>query len=83
MAETLRERMKNRSEKILSEKDSKYKELVSKLREINPKAPLERGFSRVLQEGKWVRNRSDFDTEKDLQIEWKDGEVHLQQQTRK
>lgn len=71
--ETLTERLKNRSEKIISEKDSRYKELVSKLREINPKAPLERGFSRILQDGKWIRNRADFETKKDLQIEWRDG----------
>lgn len=71
--ETFRERLKNRSEKILSEKDSSYKELVSKLRETNPKAPLERGFSRILQDGKWVRSRSVFDSENDLQIEWNDG----------
>ncbi len=78
--ETLNERLKNRSEKILSEKDSRYKELVSKLREINPKAPLERGFSRVLQDGKWVRNRADFNTEKALQIEWRDGVTSLPKQ---
>lgn len=71
--DSLRERLKNRSEKILSEKDSKYKELFSKLREINPKAPLERGFSRILQDGKWVRSRSSFNSEKNLEIEWKDG----------
>lgn len=73
MLETLNERLKNRSEKILSEKESRYKELVSKMRESNPKAPLQRGFSRILQDGKWVRSRSDFDTKKDLQIEWRDG----------
>lgn len=71
--DSLRERLKNRSEKILSEKDSKFKELFSKLREINPKAPLERGFSRILQDGKWIQSRSSFNSEKNLEIEWKDG----------
>lgn len=78
MVETFRERLKNRSEKILTEKDSKYKELFSKLREINPKAPLERGFSRILQDGKWIRTQADFETDKDLQIEWEDGVTSLQ-----
>lgn len=71
--DSLRERLKNRSEKTLSEKDSKYKDLFSRLREINPKVPLERGFSRILQDGKWIRTRSSFNSEKNLEIEWKDG----------
>lgn len=75
--EALRERLKNRSERIISKKDSSYKMLCSKLREINPKAPLERGFSRVLQDGKWIRNKDDFEENKDLQLEWRDGVINL------
>lgn len=81
MVDTLRERLKNRSEKTLTEKDSKYKELFSKLREINPKAPLERGFSRILQDGKWVRSRFSYNSEKDFQIEWKDGITQIPSKT--
>jgi exodeoxyribonuclease VII large subunit len=73
MIESLRDRLQNRSVRILSDKDKRFKELLSKLREINPKAPLERGFSRILQDGQWVRSRAAYDSKKDLQIEWNDG----------
>jgi len=75
--ESLREKLQNRSERILTEKSASHQELFAKLREINPKAPLERGFSRILQNGIWIRSSSKFDLEKDLEIEWKDGTVHL------
>lgn len=79
--DTLNERLKNRTERILSEKDSGFKELFSKLREINPKAPLERGFSRIIQDGKWIRSRSSFKPEKNLKIEWRDGVIQFPQKT--
>lgn len=77
MVKSLGEKLHNRSGKILSEKTSRYKESFSRLREINPKAPLERGFSRVLQDGTWIRNKSAFNTEKKLRIEWIDGVAQL------
>lgn len=77
MVNSLSYRLRNRSEKILAEKTSQYKEAFSHLKEINPKAPLERGFSRVLQNGKWIRSKSALDSQKDLQIEWSDGIAEL------
>ncbi|NBC03196.1 MAG: exodeoxyribonuclease VII large subunit [Bacteroidetes bacterium] len=75
--ESLLEKLQNRVVTVQSGKESRYKEVFAQLREINPKAPLERGFSRILQDGKWVRSRSDFETEKDLHIEWRDGLTQL------
>ncbi|MDZ7717234.1 MAG: exodeoxyribonuclease VII large subunit [Balneolaceae bacterium] len=75
--ESLREKLQNRSTIIQSKKEARYKELFSKLREINPKAPLERGFSRILQDGTWVRAKSSLKSDKSLEIEWKDGTVHI------
>ncbi|WP_234571433.1 exodeoxyribonuclease VII large subunit [Rhodohalobacter sp. 614A] len=77
LIESLNEKMKNRSEKVLNDKTSRYKDAFAKLREINPKAPLEKGFSRILQDGKWIRTQTTFDPKKELQIEWKDGLVRL------
>jgi exodeoxyribonuclease VII large subunit len=82
MIDALSVKLQNRSEKILAEKTSRYKEVFSTLKEINPKAPLERGFSRILQNGKWVRSQSAFDPKRDLQIEWSDGLAQLPQETK-
>lgn len=71
--ENLRERLRNRSDKIITDKTSRYKAALSSLKEINPKAPLERGFSRVLQEGQWIRTKAAFNPEKHIRLEWKDG----------
>lgn len=73
LLDSLKEKLRNRSDKILSEKNSHYKELHSRLRETNPKAPLERGFTRILQNGNWVRAKSAFSIQNKFQIEWKDG----------
>ena len=51
----------------------KHEQLHNRLILQNPNEPLERGFSRVLQSGKWIRRKSDFKHGKPLQIEWKDG----------
>lgn len=74
---SLNERLQNRAYRILSEKKSHYKEVFSTLREMNPKAPLEKGFSRVIQNGNWIRTKSAYDPTQDIQLEWKDGTLLL------
>lgn len=69
-----RERLQSRFEKILNRKQTDLSQTLSLLKEVNPKAPLERGFSRVLQNGKWVRSANEFNPSLDTGIEWGDGE---------
>jgi exodeoxyribonuclease VII large subunit len=69
----LSERLRSRFEKVLSEKRSQLREQTANLREVNPKAPIERGFTRVLQNGSWVRSRESLNEDESLVIEWKDG----------
>lgn len=71
--ESLLERLKNRSEKIISTKTAGYTAVLSRLRETNPKAPLEKGFARILQDGKWIRSQAAFQPSQEVEIEWKDG----------
>ena len=73
--ETMRERLKNHFDKRMYERQSALQKLTHALEQKNPKAPLERGFTRVLQDGVWVRSKKLFDEEKALEIEWSDGVV--------
>jgi len=51
----------------------KHEQLHNRLTLQNPNEPLERGFSRILQSGTWIKRKSEFKSGKPLQIEWKDG----------
>ncbi len=77
--ENLSEKLRNRFEKLLSERSTALQKQVSDLAKLNPKAPLERGFTRILQNGKWIRSANDFSDEKSLEIEWKDGRKVLKE----
>ncbi|MDZ7755418.1 exodeoxyribonuclease VII large subunit [Rhodohalobacter sp.] len=73
----LSERLDNRYNRQLADKKTKLNKLISGLAEVNPKAPLERGFTRILQDGKWVRSSKEFDKSVDTDIEWADGTAKL------
>jgi exodeoxyribonuclease VII large subunit len=67
------EKLRNRFEKIVGSKQVQLQEQLSLLKEMNPKAPLDRGFTRILQQGEWIRSREAFREDEPMQIEWKDG----------
>lgn len=75
--DTLRERLQNQFHRMVMEKNSRIPELNFALESMNPKAPLERGFTRVLQKGKWIREKHMFEENQALEIEWKDGKIKL------
>ena len=74
LTQTLRYKM----DKILSG----YRERVSsshyRLELMNPTAPLERGFVRILQDKSWIRKKDDFQVRKNFDVEWKDGVVKIE-----
>jgi exodeoxyribonuclease VII large subunit len=43
----------------------------------NPNEPLEKGFARVWQEGKWIRNSKDLHQKESFDIEWKDERIKV------
>lgn len=51
--------------------------LQHKLERVNPKEPLRRGFSRVIQDGTWVRKREGLDPGRSFEIEWADGRAKM------
>ncbi len=75
--DSLREKLGNRFEKVIARKTVLLQNCISGLAELNPKAPLERGFSRILQDGTWIRNKAGFSEDKSTEIEWKDGRITL------
>lgn len=62
-------------QQVLQKKTDALHPLQSALAENNPKAPLEKGFTRILQDGKWIRNHSRYNPDSNIEIEWHDGKV--------
>lgn len=75
--DALRERMKFRFSNRIQQSEKRVQSMIHKLEQANPKAPLERGFTRVLQNGKWVRSFGLFEQDKAFELEWKDSKITL------
>jgi len=73
--EALRERMRFRFTNRIQQSEKRVQSMIHKLEQANPKAPLERGFTRVLQNGEWVRSFGAFDENKAFDLEWKDSKI--------
>lgn len=70
---SLYDKLHNRFERRLHLKSALLNNRISRLKQLNPKSPLERGFTRVLQDGVWIRSKKAYQTGKSISIEWKDG----------
>ncbi len=75
--DSLRENLRLRQQSLMMDKTSKYRQVHHQLDKLNPKEPLERGFTRILQDGRWIRSKSAFSEEKGFNIEWNDGEFSV------
>lgn len=62
-------------EMIHLKRSRKFEQIFSRLQLNNPNEPLERGFSRVYQNGVWVKRKSDFQPKTPLLLEWSDGKT--------
>ncbi|TVQ13235.1 MAG: exodeoxyribonuclease VII large subunit [Balneolaceae bacterium] len=51
--------------------------LQSRLESLNPDAPLKRGFTRVMQDGHWIRISTALNSVAPLEIIWHDGKVRI------
>lgn len=63
---------------ILSYQKNQKSELISfihRLDKKNPNEPLEKGYVRVWQADKWVREVSNFDKKERFELEWKDSKI--------
>ena len=71
--ENLQEKLNSNISRVLTDKRNRLALLLSTMRENNPKAPLEKGFTRILQDGRWIRSRDRFNPDSETEIEWHDG----------
>ncbi|MDX1590938.1 MAG: exodeoxyribonuclease VII large subunit [Balneolaceae bacterium] len=71
------EKLQSRIQRLLTRKQYTYSNLHSSLKENNPNAALEKGFSRVIQDGEWVKSSADYTPKKPAQVEWKDGIIQI------
>ncbi len=51
----------------------RWKELDFRLRSVDPTEPLQRGFTRILQNDEWIRSRTSFMPDTEVTIQWNDG----------
>ncbi|MDZ7772070.1 MAG: exodeoxyribonuclease VII large subunit [Balneolaceae bacterium] len=73
----LAEQLRHRGELQLSGRRERLTELRHRLEMLDMNAPLERGFVRVHQEGRWVRKAEAFDNDAAFELEWKDRRVDV------
>ena len=73
----LSERLRHFQQVLLMKKKEQLAALTHRLKEQNPQAALEHGYTRIWQEGKWITSHDDFDADKKATVEWNDGTAEL------
>lgn len=51
----------------------RHRELAALLEKHNPETPLQLGYTRVMQDGRWIRSAAQFQTDATADLVWKDG----------
>lgn len=74
----LSEQLTHRMELLCRNHRDKLLQLHHRLDKQNPNEPLEKGYVRVWQDGKWIRRPSAFDSDQVAELEWLDGRVKLE-----
>ncbi|SMO76924.1 exodeoxyribonuclease VII large subunit [Fodinibius sediminis] len=73
----LQHRLQHQQQVMIMQKREVLSELRHRLAIRNPNAALEQGYSRIRQEGKWIKSFKAFNKKKAATIEWKDGKAEL------
>tara|TARA_R100001143_G_scaffold52481_1_gene47638 strand:- start:21349 stop:22680 length:1332 start_codon:yes stop_codon:yes gene_type:complete len=73
----LRQGLFYKYDRMLSSQKESLNSQLHKLEELNPKAPMDRGFTRILQNGRWIREKGLLASDRPLEIEWKDGKTQI------
>lgn len=74
---SLEERIENRTSSSIRDKKDLLLKLGHRLDKLNPNEPLEKGFARVWQDGKWIRNSKSLQQKEAFDIEWKDERIRI------
>lgn len=73
----LTDRLKHHTESLQKNKMRLLVGLQHRLDKQNPNEPLEKGFVRVWQDGKWIRTATALSEKESLELEWNDSRVKL------
>ncbi|MBD3615230.1 MAG: exodeoxyribonuclease VII large subunit [Gracilimonas sp.] len=74
---TLNEKLIYRTDSLLRNRKEHFTNLLHALDKQNPNEPLEKGFTRVWQDGKWIRQADKFSNKEAFDIEWKEKKVSI------
>ena len=72
---TLKLRMSHAQQSRLTNAKIRLNSLEQSLQLHNPIEPLERGFVRVLQDGKWIRKAKNFESGDSFDLQWQDNTI--------
>lgn len=72
---SFREQIKLKVDKRAQKRKESLLTLTHRLEKNNPDGPLEKGFTRVWQNGSWIRTKSDFRNDNKSELEWSDGKI--------
>jgi exodeoxyribonuclease VII large subunit len=75
--EHLTERLNHKRELFFLRLKEKIHDLDCRMKLKNPHIPLEQGYVRITQQGKWVKKLADFDAAKRFTLKWQDGETDI------
>lgn len=72
---SLKEKSKNIVQHSMRDSKERLVTLSHLLDKMNPNEPLEKGFTRIWQDGKWIRDKTQFEQSSTFKIEWKNEET--------
>tara|TARA_R110002096_G_scaffold406782_8_gene605176 strand:+ start:10006 stop:11202 length:1197 start_codon:yes stop_codon:yes gene_type:complete len=75
---TIQEKLAHRVESKLRTQKEQLVEFAHRIDKQNPNEPLEKGFVRVWQNKKWIRNSELFQETATTELEWSDNKVTIQ-----
>lgn len=62
----------NITARILLQQKARWSEMHHRLQAVDPNAPLKKGYTRIYQQGEWIRTASRFRSNHNFEIEWAD-----------
>ncbi|TNE71418.1 exodeoxyribonuclease VII large subunit [bacterium] len=73
LVEKLEYRLHQKMNPLYEKQHRQLLELDFQLKTLNPLLPMEKGFTRIIQDDKMIKQAQDFVADKSFTIEWKDG----------
>ncbi len=73
----LTDRLKHHTDSLQKNRQSVLIQLQHRLDKQNPNEPLEKGFVRVWQNGKWIKTSEKFKTDTSFQLQWEKETIEI------